>query len=180
MSGYNPFTTDVAPAESTRKVRRLVTGVDDAGKSVFLVDEVCPGKVGQGVPTYVATDLWRTFESPVENGCPFIDPAAQEAKSVGPTTNGTIFRILELPPDKDWRFDTDGAEIKPLAFHTTESIDYAIVLSGEIWAVLDTEERLMKTGDVLVQRGTAHAWSNRSDEPAILAFILIGGTLPSN
>jgi quercetin dioxygenase-like cupin family protein len=59
--------------------------------------------------------------------------------------------------------------------HTTRSVDYAIVLSGEIWAVLDEDEVLMKAGEVLVQRGTNHAWSNRSTEPARLAFILVDG-----
>lgn len=178
MSDYNPFASDVPPAGSARTVRRLVTGVDEAGRSTFLIDEVCPGKTGHGVPTYVATDLWRTYESPVDNGGAFRDPAAGDAKSVGPTANGTVFRVLELPPDKDWRFDADGNEVKPLAYHTTASIDYAIVVSGEIYAVLDTGERLMRAGDVLVQRGTAHAWSNRSAAPCVLAFVLVGGTLP--
>ena len=65
-----------------------------------------------------------------------------------------------------------------MAFHTTASIDYAIVLKGEIYAVMDDEERLMQVGDVLVQRGTAHAWSNRSKSPCVMAFVLIGGTIP--
>jgi hypothetical protein len=58
-------------------------------------------------------------------------------------------------------------------FHKTDTIDYAIVLSGEIWAMMDEGETLLKQGDVLVQRGTNHAWSNRTNEPAILAFVLI-------
>ncbi|HCN70598.1 MAG TPA: hypothetical protein DIS96_02320, partial [Pusillimonas sp.] len=57
--------------------------------------------------------------------------------------------------------------------HTTESVDYAFVLEGEIWAVLDEDEVCMKAGDVLVQRGTSHAWSNRSDMPALVGFVLI-------
>lgn len=178
MNAYNPFSPDVAPAAGTRTVRRLVTGVNADGKSEFVQDAVIPGKVGHGVPTYVATDLWRTHTSPVENTVEFVDPLDEEGASVGPTRTGTVFRILELPPDQDWRYDADGNETRPMAYHTTESIDYAIVLSGEIHAVLDTEERLMRTGDVLVQRGTAHAWANRSDAPCVMAFVLIGGTLP--
>ncbi len=58
-------------------------------------------------------------------------------------------------------------------FHKTDTIDYAIVLKGEIWALMDDGETLLRQGDVLVQRGTNHAWSNRTDEPAVLAFVLI-------
>ncbi|MFJ9381220.1 cupin domain-containing protein [Streptomyces sp. NPDC101455] len=180
MAEYNPISPGVEPAEVTTKVRRLVTGVDGEGRSTILLDGVAAhAKVGHGVPTYVSTDLWRTEESPVDNAAPFRDPLdTDQPLSVGPTTNGTVFRTLELPPDRDWRYDEDGKEVTPLAFHTTRSIDYAIVLRGEIWAVLDTTEVRMTAGDVLIQRGTAHAWSNRSDESCLLAFVLIGGTLP--
>ncbi|KAA9160708.1 cupin domain-containing protein [Amycolatopsis acidicola] len=180
MAEYNPFTAGLEPAPGTTKVRRLVTGLDATGKSTIVMDEECPhASVGHGTPAYVVTNLWRTDESPADNHAPLADPyATDEPLSVGPTRNGSVFRVLELPPDKDWRFDADGTEVKPLAFHTTDSIDYAIVLSGEIWAVLDATEVKMTAGDVLVQRGTAHAWSNRSDSPCVLAFVLIGGTKP--
>ncbi len=59
--------------------------------------------------------------------------------------------------------------------HRTESVDYAIILEGEIWAVMDKNETLMRTGDVLVQRGTNHAWANRSDNTARIAFVLLDG-----
>jgi quercetin dioxygenase-like cupin family protein len=179
VSEYNPFSPEVEPAGSTRKIRRLVTGVDGEGRSTILMDEICPGKVAHGVPTYVATNLWRTETTPVDNSCPLVDPVAGNMqRGVGPAPNGSVFRTVEFPPDKDWRFDADGTEIKPLAFHATQSIDYAIVLSGEIWAVLDTTEVLMRAGDILVQRATAHAWSNRSEQSCVMAFVLIGGTLP--
>jgi quercetin dioxygenase-like cupin family protein len=58
--------------------------------------------------------------------------------------------------------------------HTTSSVDYAVVMSGEIWAIVDTGETLLRAGDVLVQRGAAHAWANRTDKPCLVAFILIG------
>jgi len=180
MQEYNPFSTDLAPAADARRVRRIVTGVDGLGRSTVLLDEASPhAKVGHGCPTYVVTDLWRTETSPADNTAPFADPlAADEPRGVGPSPTGTVFRILELPPDADWRFDADGKEVRPLAYHSTASVDYAIVLSGEIWAVLDTTEVLLAAGDVLVQRGTAHAWSNRSDQPCLLAVILVGGNLP--
>ena len=110
---------------------------------------------------------------------PLRDPYdTDQPLSVGPPQNGTVFRTLGLPPDREWRFDAEGDEIPPLAFHTTRSIDYAIVLSGEIWAVLDATEVRMTAGDVLMQRGTSHAWSDRSDEPCLLALVLVGGNLP--
>jgi mannose-6-phosphate isomerase-like protein (cupin superfamily) len=180
VADYNPFSGDVQPAPSTRKVRRLVTGLDAEGRSTIVLEDVARhAAAGHDTPTYVATQLWRTEASPADNTGPLRDPYdTDEPLSVGPSQHGTIFRTLELPPDKDWRFDAEGNEIRPPAFHTTRSIDYAIVLSGEIYAVLDAMEVKMTAGDVLVQRGTAHSWSNRSDEPCVMAFVLIGGNLP--
>ena len=60
--------------------------------------------------------------------------------------------------------------------HKTDTVDFALVLSGEIWALMDEGETLMRAGDTLVQRGTNHAWSNRSDRPSLVAFILISAT----
>ena len=76
----------------------------------------------------------------------------------------------KIPPDKALG---DGEEAKPL-FHRTASLDYAFVIKGEIHAVLDGGEKLMKAGDILVQRGTIHAWSNRSSEPCLMLFVLCG------
>lgn len=180
MADYNPFSSGVEPAPSTARVRRLVTGVDEQGRSTIVMEDVAKhATVGHGVPTYVATQLWRTETAPADNTGPVVDPYDTDQQlSVGPSEVGTVFRTLELPPDKDWRFDAAGNEVEPLAFHTTRSIDYAIVLRGEIYAVMDTTEVRMTAGDVLVQRGTRHAWANRSDEPCLLAFVLIGGNLP--
>lgn len=180
MADYNPFSSDAAPAASTRRVRRLVTGVTPEGRSTIVLEDVARhAAVGHDTPTYVATQLWRTEGSPADNTGPVVDPYDTDAElSVGPPATGTVFRTLELPPDRDWRFDAEGTEIKPLAYHTTRSIDYAIVLSGSVWAVLDETEVEMHAGDVLVQRGTAHAWANRSDSSCLLAFVLVGGTLP--
>jgi Cupin domain len=178
VTEYSPFSPGIQPAASARRIRRLVTGLDADGRSAVLIDDVSPhAKVAHGTATYVATDLWRTEVTPADNSGPPADPlAGDRPRTVGPAPAGSVFRVLELPPDRDWRFDPEGREIRPLAFHTTASIDYAIVLSGEIWAVLDATEVKMTAGDVLIQRGTAHAWSNRSDAPCLMAFVLIGGT----
>lgn len=180
MAEYNPYSEGVRPGEWTTKVRRVVTGLNADGKSAIVWDERNPHRnVGHNTPGYVITNLWRTEAAPADNHSPLRDPwVSDEPLSIGPSETGTVFRVLELPPDKDWRYDADGNEVKPLPFHTTSSIDYAIVLKGEIWAVMDVGETLLRAGDVLVQRGTHHAWSNRSAEPAVLAFVLAGGTLP--
>ncbi|WP_216216849.1 cupin domain-containing protein [Amycolatopsis aidingensis] len=180
MTDYDPFTSDVEPASGTHRVRRIVTGLGpDGASTVLLEDEGRWARTGHGTPTYVVTDLWRTYTTPADNSGPLRDPMDTDEKlSIAPTATGTVFRTLELPPDAQWRFDRDGNEIRPLAVHTTRSIDYAIVLSGEVWAVLDATEVRMQAGDVLVQRGTSHAWSNRSDEPCLMAFVLVGGNLP--
>jgi hypothetical protein len=110
-----------------------------------------------------------------------------------PPKNGTILRICDFPPEpKDPKelkrlldatfggiYDDahhDRGSAKHPGMHRTETVDYAIVLEGEIWAVMDEGETLLRTGDVLVQRGTNHAWANRSSKTARIAFILIDGT----
>jgi quercetin dioxygenase-like cupin family protein len=103
-----------------------------------------------------------------------------------------VVRVVEFPPDKVWMnklaakdaFATLGksgsaalaankASARHPMMHTTNTVDYAIILAGEIWAVMDVGEKKMKAGDVLVQRGTNHAWSNRSSRPCLVAFVLI-------
>ncbi len=104
---------------------------------------------------------------------------------------GSVFRIIVYPPDTQRlaalaperadQHDDGSGRMKALdkgnprhpGFHKTDTIDYAIVLKGEIWALMDEGETLLKQGDVLVQRGTNHAWSNRTNEDAVLAFVLV-------
>ena len=78
-----------------------------------------------------------------------------------------------VPIDATAQSASKGGEVRHAHMHRTRSIDYAIVLSGEIWAVMDVGETKLVAGDVLVQRGTNHAWANRSDAPCIIAFVLI-------
>ena len=111
-----------------------------------------------------------------------------------PPKNGSVFRVIKFPPEKDWIDDVDAEAAKssfasigaegasdqgepphPL-MHRTETVDYAICLQGEIYLVLDDSEVLMKTGDTCVQRGTNHAWSNRSDADCHMMFSLVDGT----
>ena len=107
-----------------------------------------------------------------------------------PPPNGTIFRIVEFPPDSAWKgqadandaFDSIGAghasdssSDDPM-MHKTSTIDYLIVIKGEIWAIVEEGEVCLKPGDVMVQRGTNHSWSVRTDEPCLLAAVLVNAT----
>ena len=154
----------------------------------------CPFVRINGMPGFVTNDLWRTFAAPATHA-PFEEPCSFPIRTP-PPPRGTVLRVTEFPPDREliplvrsgqWLtnmrkqgFDVHlGDTAKHPLMHRTDTVDYAIVLSGEIWAVLDCEETLMHAGDVLIQRGTHHAWSNRTDTPCLVAFVLIDASQPS-
>jgi hypothetical protein len=133
------------------------------------------------------TELWSTDATPASN---LGNEDAGDTKfALEPSLGGTRFRVVEYPPDavrfaqggdagttREMRGGADVATdtARHPGMHKTASLDYAIVLSGEIYALMDQGETLMRTGDVLIQRGTSHAWSNRTDKPARVAFVLVG------
>lgn len=168
------------------RIRRVVTGHDAAGKSTFVSDGLAPNILEMAaMPGVALTDVWRTDKSPASN-LGTADAAAGTIK-LEPAQGGTILRIVEFPPDKQWRgsanaktaFQSIGADHAPdhssgdPMMHTTATVDYIIVLKGEIFAIMDTGETLLKQGDILVQRGTNHSWSVRGDEPCIVAAVLV-------
>ena len=168
------------------RVRRVVTGHDAEGKSVFLMDGIAPNvKEMASMPGLALTDLWETTKAPAGNEGRA--DAALRPVQLEPPKRGTILRIVEFPPDSHWRnradarqaFDSIGAGHAPdkasadPMMHKTATVDYIIVLKGEIYAVLDSGETLLKAGDVLIQRGTNHSWSVRGDEPCIIAAVLV-------
>ncbi len=172
----------------TKSIRRVVTGHNADGKSVFIIDAAAPHIFSRGPGNAVITELWETCATPADNRGN--DDAITRGFRLPPPSRGSVFRIIDYPPDKERlaalhaertahddgsgraQALTQGAVRHP-GFHKTHSIDYAIVLAGEIHALMDEGEVLLKTGDVLIQRGTNHAWSNRSDVPATVAFVLI-------
>lgn len=170
------------------EIRRIVSGHNAQGKSVFILDGnvgTPPGRRSSAGTSVV--ELWKTDSAPADNSGDK-DPTVGDFR-LPPPTNGSVFRVVEYPPDKerfaamsgrDWSADAqrqgyhrDAGNARHAGFHKTDTIDYAIVIEGEIYALMDEGERLMKAGDVLVQRGTNHAWSNRTDKPARVAFVLI-------
>jgi mannose-6-phosphate isomerase-like protein (cupin superfamily) len=170
-----------------KPIRRVVTGHDGQGRSVIASDGASPNTIAiMESPAFGMTDLWVTHGAPADNGGTG-DPAARTIV-LEPPPRGTIFRVVEFPPDAQLAGKFDRVEAfaaigardalapdgsRHPGMHRTHSVDYAIVLSGEIWAVMDVGETLLRAGDCLVQRGTNHAWSNRSQTPCLVAFILV-------
>jgi hypothetical protein len=166
------------------KVRRIVTGVNDAGRSCVVSDTMLPtAEVALGAPVLVG--LWTTDSAPASNEGTH-DPVPDGVITRIPPAHrgGSVIRIVDLPPDARRAYTPDdirrrGCKTTPErsarhpGFHATDTVDYAMCLEGEIWAVLDEDEALMRAGDVLIQRGTYHAWSNRSDRVARMLFVLI-------
>ena len=165
------------------KVRRIVTGVNAAGRSCIVSDTLLPAAdVAPGTPVRVG--LWTTDRTPASNTAPDPVPDGVILRTPPAHKGGTVIRFTDIAPDSSRAYDADdlrrrGCKTTPdrsarhPGFHATDTIDYAICLEGEVWAVLDDDETLMRPGDVLIQRGTYHAWSNRGDTIARMAFILI-------
>ena len=173
--------------------RRIVTGRDTHGRAIVIHDTSASVFHPKNRPGVEVTNLWITTETPASLAD--ATDRTQEPVALIPPAQGTVFRIVEFSPERDWigqldrkaareSFASFGAEQAldnseqprhPL-MHKTETIDYAIVLSGECYMVLDDSEVLVTAGDVIIQRGTNHAWSNRSDRPCRIAFVLIDGT----
>lgn len=171
-------------------IRRVVTG-DDAKGNSRVVEDAPAASVRNvaGRPGYRAVNVWRTEQTPAK--ITSLDTTSSH-QGIQPPRNGTILRIIDFPPEpqdeselKRQLDSTFGGIYKDAlhdrrpgkhpGMHRTETVDYAIVLEGEIWAVMDEGETLLRAGDVLIQRGTNHAWANRSRKTARIAFVLIDG-----
>ena len=139
-------------------VRRVVTGHDKNGHAIVQIDEVAKN-VHQGRPGAHAANIWTTEGFPVDND----GDSDASGRKVGTTLdNGTVFRVVSFGPGVTPRN------------HRTDSIDYAVVIAGEIDMELDDGKSVhLKAGDVLVQRGTIHNWNNRGTVPCVIAFVLI-------
>ena len=137
--------------------RRVVTGHDASGRAIVKIDEIAKHFVSSR-PGATSCVVWTSEGFPVDN----TGDEDEGLRKTGTTLdNGTVFRILELAPGVTPRN------------HRTDSIDYAVVMSGEVDMTLDDTTVHLKAGDVLVQRGTIHNWINRGTEPCVIAFVLI-------
>jgi mannose-6-phosphate isomerase-like protein (cupin superfamily) len=173
---------------STRgyQVRRIVTGLNAQRESEVSIIGPCTNRRDiEGWPGMFVNELWVTNESPVDNSGS--EDAALRPIRHDPTPGGTIFRVVEIPPEADLKVDADatfaamGSANRPtdkdksrhFSMHKTDSIDYTVVISGECTMLLEKGEVQIRQGDCIVQRGTNHGWVNRSTAPCVIAFILI-------
>jgi quercetin dioxygenase-like cupin family protein len=177
-------------------VRRVVTGHDAAGKAIIQQDGAVPRTQRIGGPHGpMFYEVWNTRDTPAP-----IDRASGEPPEEGiqlaPPKRGTRIRVLDIPPE-----DTSIAAVTPeeakahfaevgaatasshtatgsrhAFMHRTETIDYGIVLEGEVTLIMDEGEAVVRAGDIVIQRGTNHGWANRSGRHCRIAFILIDGT----
>jgi len=171
-------------------LRRVVTGHDEAGASTIAIDAAPPRTDAfTHIPGMVSRLVWATEAAP-DMPPPGADPTAA-VTSIVPPRGGSRFLVVTFPPDSVFfapGFDPAAAAAENLAIspglaelfepdgmHATPTIDYGIVLDGEIWLELDEgRATLLRRHDVVVQNGSRHAWRNKSERPATLAFILLG------
>ncbi len=174
-----------------KSIRRVVVGHDAQGKAVAVFDgDVAPKQRSPG--GNAVANLWITGEFPVDpNGAA---DRAQTQVGVPPPAGGTIFRIVDFPPastaappshvDHEKILTDMGIDPATQGYarhrntHRTKSVDYAIVLDGEIDMLMDEAEVHLRAGDVLIQQGTNHAWVNNSGKVCRVAFVLIDAKTP--
>lgn len=144
----------------TKVYRRIITGHGADGSECFVEDAACPHAypVTGGV---ITTEFW-SHAGPPDNAADYVDPISPDVV-IPPPPKGSVLRVVEFPANSD---------VEPYQ-HRTASLDYCVVLEGEIYALVGSHERRMQVGDILVQRGTTHSWHNRSDGPARVLFVLI-------
>ena len=138
-------------------IRRVVTGHDDSGRAIVAIDEISSNVISRR-PRHESCVIWSTGSFPSDNST-VRDGGSRPVSSTDP--NGSVFRIVEYAPG-----------VAPRN-HRTESIDYAVVMAGEIDMDIDGATVHLRQGDALVQRGTIHNWNNRGTVPCVIAFVLI-------
>ena len=154
---------DLGTTSVSAPPRRIVTGHDQFGKSVVLSD--APTRKTLDIGTTMLHELWTTVQTPVQIAATEPEPTERPVRTP-PPAGGVIIRFTEMAP---------GGE-SPM--HRTETLDVGVVLDGETWLLLDDgSETQVRAGDAVVQRGTNHAWANRSDRPVRMVFVLIDGEI---
>jgi len=171
-----------------RPTRRVVTGHDTSGRAIVLIDGTAPNAKVRKATGLTSTLLWVTDGAPADNSG--TADAADREIGVAPPERGSIFRVVDFPPASETGAVDNAAMLKEMGLsggrgdarhatmHRTRSVDYAVVISGEIDMLLDDSEVHLEAGDVLVQRGTNHAWVNRGRESCRIAFVLIDASEP--
>lgn len=174
-------------------IHRVVTGHDADGRALVTSNGALPTVVEiAAIPGTVFHEVWSTGATPasVDNGPdPTLGPIV-----LPPPRHGTRMRFVDIPPDSadylargaermhaafsqigDAQASTVRADSPHPLMHRTESVDYGVVIEGEMTLVLDDSEVVLQPGSVVVQRGTNHAWANRSGKPCRMLFVLLDG-----
>ena len=165
----SPSRPAIALGPEIKRFRRLITGHDAQGRSIIISDGLSPHVMPiMDQPNFAVTDFWKVFSSPADNSPATAKDPCSVPIQVAPPAGGHVFRVVQFPPDKDWaekaaaaggsmpidetaKAASKGGAARHAHMHRTRSIDYAIVLQGEIWAVMDVGESKMTAGDVLIQ-----------------------------
>jgi hypothetical protein len=173
-------------------IKRVVTGHNGSGKAIISSEGPVPSQFPIPViPGMWFQEVWSTQGLPVALGNE-PDPTEGKPLSLAPEQGGSRIRVVDIPPDSiqnqakevdiEQAFKAVGHAGTPRdtqrhsLMHRTETLDYGILVQGELWLVMDEGETLIRPGDIVVQRGTNHAWSNRTEEMARIVFILMDGT----
>jgi mannose-6-phosphate isomerase-like protein (cupin superfamily) len=171
-------------------IRRVVTGLDAGNKAIALFDGRLTLSVGR--TGNAAANIWITDTSPP--GFSFKDDSAAKPIGLSPPDNGTVIRVVEFPPldpAAEAKMDSNfmmkvvgdhaparGLPVKHPLMHRTRTVDYAVILSGEIDMMLDEAVVHVKAGDVVIQQATNHAWINHGKEPCRILFVLMDSKQP--
>ncbi len=173
--------------ETPKPVRRIVV-IDENDRSRAVADGPSPDvRIDPARPGFAATRIWVTDRTPAR--IKGVRETLSVPHALEPPAGGSVCRVVAFPPDDAWRGKVGTKEVhayflamgSPEAstysrkaphpyMQRTRTLDFCLVLEGEITLVLDTQEVHLKAGDTVVQRGTHHAWSNRSDRPCVVAF----------
>ena len=165
----------------TVEIRRVVTGVNAEGQALVVQDGLAPVTVSRPALNMEAALIWTTSETPADLSQ--YDEPTLRPSAIGPTPGGSLVRVTDFLPQpeavdnetvqKEFGLGGDAQGGRHALMHRTRTLDYAIVLDGEIDMLLDEGEVHLKAGDILVQRGTNHAWVNRGDRPCRIAFVMV-------
>jgi len=178
----------MSETEAVKAVRRIVTIDDEDGRSKAIHDGPSPDvRTDPARPGYSSTRIWITDRTPAR--IKGVRETVTGAHALEPPPGGSVCRVVTFPPDESYRGKVSVREVqaffdamrspgastyRPDAPHPymqkTRTLDFCLILEGEITLVLDTAEVALRAGDTVVQRGTNHAWSNRSSKPCVIAF----------
>lgn len=165
------------------RVRRVVAGLDENGKSTIVSDGFTETRLVSDA--FVLNQIWQVKECPPH----VLDENTLGAEAViPPPPNGFTHVIAAFPPDSEWEFNAEGYEASLASagaaeafvegevpgMHETDTVDIITILSGECYVVLESAETLLKTGDTFIQRGTKHTWRNKSDKPCVHSTLMVG------